>query len=401
MSINNRYENETKELILKFPKRVDSTNSIGLDEELNKLINDSNPDKIVIDLNDVTYISSAGLRIILELSQLRKDFRVINANRDVYETLDITGLTRMLDIERQMRQYSSENWELIGRGISAVVYKIDNDTIIKKFNPDVDFTRIKRELDISKAAFTAGISTAIPYDIVKVDDCYGAMYEMIKADTVSSIISQNQNELEPLATGYGKFMREMNSVVLNKESFSSAKSKYIKYKETIAPLLDEKASKVFVELIDKIPERTTFTHGDFHPDNIMLQNGKMLLIDMGETAYGSPIIDIMVFGNMRILADLVTEDMNTPGLIGLTWENIKKIWSLFIRNYFITADNETLQKIENTCLLYSTVKTVADVYIFPIFEESFRQKVVNRMMDLYSISELNLDFLDEVTSQQS
>ena len=44
---------------------------------------------------------------------------------------------------------------------------------------------IEHERQLARSAFVAGIPTAIPYDMVRVKDSYGLVFEMVKADVIA------------------------------------------------------------------------------------------------------------------------------------------------------------------------------------------------------------------------
>ena len=58
---------------------------------------------LVIDLKDLTYISSAGIRVMVQAAQTMYDqngnMKVINANNDVKNIFTMTGLTNALGVE--------------------------------------------------------------------------------------------------------------------------------------------------------------------------------------------------------------------------------------------------------------------------------------------------------------
>ena len=58
--------------------------------------------KLILDLEHLEYVSSAGLRVILTAQDImdeQGEMKVIHANETVMETFDITGLVDLLTIE--------------------------------------------------------------------------------------------------------------------------------------------------------------------------------------------------------------------------------------------------------------------------------------------------------------
>lgn len=57
-------------------------------------------EELVLDLTELDYVSSAGLRVILKAHKLMHgNLRVIGANETVMEIFEITGFTDILTIE--------------------------------------------------------------------------------------------------------------------------------------------------------------------------------------------------------------------------------------------------------------------------------------------------------------
>ena len=123
---------------------------------------------LTCDASHLEYISSSGLRILLSLAKRYKDFRVTGVQPQVYEVLETTGFTKIMVVERAMRQLSVEGCRLIGIGGVGKVYRLDGDTIIKVFREGTTMDEVRREITLSKEAFVLGMPTAISFDIVRV-----------------------------------------------------------------------------------------------------------------------------------------------------------------------------------------------------------------------------------------
>jgi len=55
-------------------------------------------DTLVLDLRDVSFIDSAGLRLVLETSREVRDFSVVRGPREVQRVFDLVGLDDRLTI---------------------------------------------------------------------------------------------------------------------------------------------------------------------------------------------------------------------------------------------------------------------------------------------------------------
>lgn len=96
-------KNETADTItVMLSGRLDKLSSPELDAVMKEEV--AKNKNIVFDLKDLTYISSAGLRVMLATEKGAKEndkkTTVINVNPDVMDIFNVTGFTYMLDIQK-------------------------------------------------------------------------------------------------------------------------------------------------------------------------------------------------------------------------------------------------------------------------------------------------------------
>ena len=96
------------EKIIELTGRIDSTNSNKLEEEILKEI-ENYKGEIIFDAKKLDYISSAGLRVILNIKKKNDETKVINCKPEIYEIFDMTGFVEMMDISKAYREISIEN----------------------------------------------------------------------------------------------------------------------------------------------------------------------------------------------------------------------------------------------------------------------------------------------------
>ena len=82
--------------------RIDSETSPRLEAALAK-ITDEDRFKIVLDLNDVEFMSSAGLRVLVNVQKLcrrynRGEIVLTRIPKNIYDALDLAGFTSIIKI---------------------------------------------------------------------------------------------------------------------------------------------------------------------------------------------------------------------------------------------------------------------------------------------------------------
>ena len=93
--------------ILSLTGSLDTNTSKGAEDEMNKLIEDGRT-KLLIDLSNLDYISSSGLRILLSTSKklkpLRGEMRICGLNETVNEVFEISGFTMIFKIFKTIEE---------------------------------------------------------------------------------------------------------------------------------------------------------------------------------------------------------------------------------------------------------------------------------------------------------
>ena len=98
MTIEKYAENE--KLTLKISGRLDTTTAPDLEKEIGDSL--EGVEELVMDMEGLEYISSAGLRVILKAQKQMNNqgsMKLVNVNDSVLEVFDITGFIDILTIE--------------------------------------------------------------------------------------------------------------------------------------------------------------------------------------------------------------------------------------------------------------------------------------------------------------
>ena len=90
-------KNEVLTIFLK--GKINSSNSEETEQEIDEIIAKNQFKSIIFDLDDLVYISSAGLRILLRIKQEHPDTKLINVSEPIYEIFDMVGFAKFLNIE--------------------------------------------------------------------------------------------------------------------------------------------------------------------------------------------------------------------------------------------------------------------------------------------------------------
>lgn len=332
-------------LTISIEGELNSINAESVEAEIDKVIADNSFKSLVLDFDKISYISSAGLRVVLKLKQRYDDFKVINASLEVYDVFQMTGFTSMMEIKKALREINLSGAEVIGDGFFSTVYRLNKDTIVKVFNRTSDADQIERELRLAKEAFVLGIPTAISFDVVKVGDKMGVCFEMLDCMSLKTAVLTQKGKYKEYLEKYASLLKKINTTECFNPMIPDIKVNSLKKVETIKPFLEEKYYLKAKTLIESIPDRKTFVHGDCHFKNIMVQGDELLLIDMDTLSVGHPIFELAA-----IYAPYCAFNEDDPGnserFFGISDEEGKKLYNETINLYFGKDDPVIKDKIK-------------------------------------------------------
>ena len=88
------------ELVVEINENLDTSSVDRIGEEIISIVDENKAESLTLDVKNMEYISSAGLRLLIRIKKGGVDLKVINSSKDVYDIFHITGFTDMFDIEK-------------------------------------------------------------------------------------------------------------------------------------------------------------------------------------------------------------------------------------------------------------------------------------------------------------
>ncbi len=330
--------------------RIDASNAAEAEEKILNIKNE-NPDKhIVVDADKLEYISSAGLRVVLRLRKEEPQLAVINVAADVYEVFDMTGFTDMVTIEKAYRRMSVEGCEFIAKGANGAVYRYDDETILKTYFAKDALPEIKQERENARRAFVLGINTAIPYGIVRVGDSYGTVTELLNAVSVTKLIRNNPDDMTEAAKYYIDMLKSIHAIEVKDGEVPDMKETALNWAEFVSKHIPEEQGEKLCNLVKAVPKQNTLMHGDYHTNNIMVQNGEPLLIDMDTLCMGHPVFELGSMFNAFVGYSELDHQV-TMDFFGYTHEAAEKFWDMSLKMYLGTDDENVINSVKEKAMI--------------------------------------------------
>ncbi len=335
-----------KTIILHLSGHIDSNNAGQAWDEIREILAGQHGHAVEIDASKLDYISSAGLRVLLRVRKDHPELKITGVSSEVYEILDMTGFTQMITVEKAYRVVSIEGCEEIGRGANGTIYRIDQDNVVKVYNNADALAEIQHEREVARTALVLGIPTAISYDVVRVGDSYGSVFELLNARSFSKILANEPDKFDWCVKEYVDLLRKIHGTVVPDGELPKIKSTVVSWGRFMRDYLPEDESKKLMALIQAVPDDNHMIHGDYHTKNVELNGDEVLLIDMDTLAVGHPIFELASMFN-AFIGFYETNPERIKEFQGFDYETSNRFWKSVLAAYIGTDDQERLQAVED------------------------------------------------------
>ena len=238
------------------------------------------------------YISSAGLRVLL---RLKKE----------HPALSVTG-------------------------VNSTVYRIDQDNVVKVYNNADALADIQHEREMAKLALILGVPTAISYDVVKVGNSYGSVFELLNARSFTKILTDEPQKLDWCVEEFVALLKKIHGTVVPEGKLKDIKETVLYWVSTMQSCLPADAAEKLLALVQAVPHDNHMIHGDYHTKNIELQNDEVLLIDMDTLSVGNPVFEFAHIYN-SLIGFSEWDHEHIKRFQGYDFETAKAFWANYGR----------------------------------------------------------------------
>ena len=344
---------EEKQTQIALSGRIDSNNAAATEQEIFAQLKGAEKQTVILDAGELEYISSAGLRMILHLKQSYPDLRIINASSEVYEILEMTGFTEMMQVEKAYRVVSVEGCEVIGEGFNGKIYRIDQDNVVKVYKNADALAAIQHEREVARLALILGVPTAISYDVVRVGDSYGSVFELLNARAFSKILAEEPERMDWCVREYVQLLKKVHGITVPAGKLPQIKSHVLESIRRAKAYLPRSCGDKLERLIEEIPESDRMIHGDYHTKNIVLVGDEVLLIDMDTLSVGHPIFELAQMYKSFIGFSEYDEQI-IKDFQGFDHATAEAFWKKSLGAYLNTRDEEKINDAEKKirCIAY-------------------------------------------------
>ena len=286
-------------------------------------------------------------------------------------------------VVKEYQNLHAADLELIGEGGNSRVYRLDKNKAVKVFHEDIPPDMVYHESIISREAYAAGVPCAACYGMARVDDCPGIVYEMLDSADLLSQIARDKANLRDYIRDFARQVRVMHSRRVDTARLKDEKQIFESYLDRLeGRLCSADEVRRLKKICRIIPERRTFVHGDCHPGNVLVRDGRMVLIDLSSCGYGHPVFDLAGMCSIYLLSS--RDEERRKSLVparDFTARECSTIWETFLKSYFETGEEVFLKRIQEQIEGFVRVRHLLRTLIVPDEELQFYCKAKREALE--------------------
>jgi hypothetical protein len=145
-------------------------------------------------------------------------------------------------------------------------------------------------------------------------------------------------------------LKNIHSIEAEEGELPDMKETALAWADFVANYIPEDQGKKLRALIEAVPKQNTLMHGDYHTNNIMVQNGEPLLIDMDTLCTGHPVFELGSMFNAFVGYSELNHQ-NMVDFFGYTFETAGKFWNLALKMYLGTEDEAVCQSVAEKAMI--------------------------------------------------
>ena len=336
---------------------------------------------ITFDAKDLRYISADGLDVILDMKKKYNDIIIDNARIGICDILETYGFNNFVNINKQYRFISVKGCKIIGQGGHGTIYQVGEDTIIKVYKDHSPLEVIENEREYARNAFINGIPTAIAYDVVETEQGYGIIFEMINGMTLGQFLNKHPEKLEEYSIKFAKLLHTLNTTNANPDLYGDFKQIYLDRIEDSKDYISMEDVNALKKIVNIIPNGNGMIHGDYHPNNVMIDNaGELILIDMADISMGNGFFDMGgTYMVMNFICKIPLVRLIVKNITGVSYKTCLKMWDIMIKTYYDTDDKDVLEEYTKQFKAFSYIRIASSIGM-----KSSRPEFITKLMGIFT-----------------
>ena len=274
-----------------------------------------------------------------------------------------------------LREISLEGAKPIGKGRNGQVYDIGLGKIVK-LCPLEAYTAACREQQNARAASELGVPTPVVYELVRCGGGLGLVFDKAVGRSLRDVIAGESEQIEVLVPQAARLLKELHSREVAPGDFPSMAEVYHERAEGLGEYLTGEEISLLHRMIDAIPLRHAFLHGDFHRGNLLVEKGKLCLIDMADCAWGHPFYDVLGVYTLGVGLVRAMPPQAVKAVIGWEPAVVQRVWQVFSESYFVGCSPQQMDELASLMEAYAPLRQLTFLNIVTGIPEEERRRLV-------------------------
>src|SRR6186997_1076818 len=156
---------------------------------------------------------------------------------------------------------------VVGRGLTSVVYRWEEGTVLKLFHADTSSSIVEREFVTTRAIHSLHLPVPAAQGIVEVQGRMGIILEHIRGVSLLGQARAKPWTILKIARQLAELHATIHRCGAPAELITQRES--LRHKIAAAAGLTIEEKERGQQLVNDLPDGDTLCHGDFHPENVI------------------------------------------------------------------------------------------------------------------------------------
>lgn len=192
----------------------------------------------------------------------------------------------------------------LGQGREAEVFAWGEGHVLKLFWPEFSRADADWEASLIQQVWLMGLPSPRVEDILETDGRWGIVLERVGGVPLTQYIQDDLTRMHFAAQLLGALHRQIHARPA--AQLPSQRQKLVRSLE-MSPL-SEGQKAVLLNHLSLLPDGTSLCHGDFHPENVLVNERGIQVIDWPNATCGNPVADV-ARSALLILHSVLPEDL--------------------------------------------------------------------------------------------
>lgn len=176
----------------------------------------------------------------------------------------------------------------LGQGREAEVFAWADGYVLKLFWPEFSQADAELEAQLTQQVWLLGVPSPRVVDVLEFEGRWGLVLEWIRGVPLTDYIQSNPERLRFAAQMLGALHRQLHSKAAG--HLPSQRRHLIQRIQTCR--LPEAERAALLQHLERLPDGTALCHGDFHPENVLVGEEGVFVVDWPSAMRGNPLADI-------------------------------------------------------------------------------------------------------------